>query len=64
MKMNKRNTTGESGVTFRKDRNNYRASVVFNGKKYSLGSHESFESASIAVDEFRRLNGFHENHGR
>ena len=58
------NTTGYKGVSFRKDRNKYRASIELNGKTFRLGTYTDPVEAAKAYDEaakrlfgeFARLN--------
>ena len=42
---NKRNTSGHVGVSFRKDRNKWRAYYSINGKYKTLGIYETYEEA-------------------
>ena len=42
---NKRNTSGHVGVSFRKDRNKWRAYYSINGKYKTLGMYETYEEA-------------------
>lgn len=62
MKMNKRNTSGVTGV--HRDKKKWRAVLRFNKKRIDLGvfSHMSFAKAVRRSVE--RYAGFHENHGR
>lgn len=44
-KIHKNNTSGKSGISYRKDSNKWRARLWFKGKCYSLGSFNSYEEA-------------------
>lgn len=46
----KNNTSGYKGVSFRKDRNRFRAQISCNGKTYRLGSFLSAKKAAKAYD--------------
>jgi len=45
---NSRNTSGVIGVTFDKENNKWRATIVFQKKKYELGRHVELEDAAAA----------------
>jgi hypothetical protein len=45
------NTSGFSGVDFRKDRKKWRVTIRINGVKKSLGHYESFEDACTVRSE-------------
>jgi len=47
-KTSKNSTTGKSGVSYRKDRNKYRAYIGVNRKQISLGNFISVEEANMA----------------
>lgn len=44
-KVSKSNTSGKSGISYRKDTNKWRARIWFDGKCHSLGSYNSYEDA-------------------
>lgn len=44
-KIHKNNTSGKSGITYRKDSNKWRARLWYKGKCYNLGSFLSYEDA-------------------
>lgn len=46
--INKNNTTGVRGVSYRKDRNKYRAYIKFQKKNISLGNYDTLEEAAKA----------------
>ena len=50
-KKHKNNTSGNSGVTFRKDSNKWRARIMVNDKSISLGTFASKEDAVTARQE-------------
>lgn len=50
--LRKDNTSGESNISYRKDRNKYRAFVTNNNKYKSLGHFETIEEAKIALDNY------------
>jgi len=47
-KISKNNTSGYTGVSFRKNRNVYRANIMVNRKQIYLGSFERIEDAVLA----------------
>jgi hypothetical protein len=62
--MSSNNTTGHTGVTFRKASNKYYAHIRVNYKQKHLGCFENIEDAAKAVKEARAHYGFHVNHGQ
>ena len=52
---NKNNTSGVKGVFFDKRANKWRATLIFRGKRYWLGAHNSFEAAAKARREAEEL---------
>jgi len=50
--LRKDNTSGESNISYRKDRNKYRAFVTENNKYKSLGHFETIEEAKTALDNY------------
>lgn len=57
------NTTGSSGVTYRKDRNQWRARISVNGKMTTLGNFKDFFEAVCARKSAEHLHNYHSNHG-
>lgn len=55
-----RSTTGIRGVTYKKDRNKYEATICFKQKKYYLGSYNTLEDATQArrIAEDKLFNNF------
>lgn len=47
-KIGKANTSGVRGVSFKKDKNKFRARIRFKGKEYHLGYYETMEEAKEA----------------
>ena len=62
-RMQSNNSSGATGVSRSKKANKWRAHAKINGKFFSLGLHNSVDSANKAVTEFRIKNGFTERHG-
>ena len=60
----KRNTSGQVGVSWNKNNNNWRASINVNKKKINLGSFDKFSEAVDARKLAEVAYGFHKNHGR
>jgi len=60
----KNNTTGVTGVYFRKDTSKWSASIKFNYRKIHLGDFSNKEDAIKARLEAERNYGFHERHGK
>ncbi|WJZ70034.1 HNH homing endonuclease [Pantoea phage PA-1] len=58
------NTTGESGISFRKDSGKFLARISIDGKRKSLGSFETLEDALLARKKEMEKQGYHANHGR
>ena len=44
-KIHKNNTSGKSGISYRKDTNKWRVRLWFNGKCYNLGSFTDYDEA-------------------
>lgn len=57
------NTSGKAGVTYRKDRDRYRARIMVQGKSIHLGNFKTFKEACAAQDHAKVKYGFHANHG-
>lgn len=57
------NTSGVTGVHWRKDRGKWQARVQAEGKFNHLGLFETIEEAEMAVKNFRALHNFTERHG-
>lgn len=64
--MYRNNSSGFSGVLWRKDRKRWEAAVRVGGKIHHLGCfvEDDLESAAKAVEDFRREHGFSEDHGK
>lgn len=58
------NTSGVTGVYWCGQTSKWRAEVKVDGKKHRLGRFEKITQAEVAVKSFRRLHGFHANHGQ
>lgn len=50
-KLSKANSSGYRGVSFKKDRNKYRASIRYNGKDINLGHYDNAETAALEYDK-------------
>lgn len=64
MKTPKNNTSGEIGVSFRRQRNTWRAYIMVNNQQLTLGHFPTKLEATAARSAGERLLGFHRNHGR
>jgi len=64
MEMRKTNTSGYTGVSWKPDRNKWRARIRVNKKETHLGYFESKTDAKKAWDEAVKEYGFHGNHGK
>lgn len=64
MKRSKRNSSGATGVSFRKDRGHWRAYIFVGGRQISLGTFATAEEAAGARKKAEDQYGFHANHGR
>jgi len=64
MPIQQNNTSGNIGVSWRKDRNKWNSYIVNNNKKINLGSFDDLEDAIIARQQAEIQYGFHANHGR
>ena len=62
--MSSRNTTGHTGVYFKKSHGKYCASVRVDYKQIHIGYFENLEDAAKAAQEAREHYGFHVNHGQ
>ena len=60
----KNNTSGITGVRWRKDQQKWQARVIISKKENHLGYFDSINDAEKAVIKFRIANGFTENHGK
>lgn len=58
------NTSGQMGVSLRKDNGRYRSFIHHGGKRIWLGNHATFEEAVASRLEAEKKYGYHENHGR
>ena len=58
------NTSGVPGVSWRKDKQRWRAYVVDDYKQINLGQFEDWFEAVCARKSANNRYGFHENHGR
>lgn len=61
--MKRNNTSGITGVSWREDRQRWRAIVVINGIRRYLGHFDNKEEAASVVRDFRLQNGFTGRHG-
>lgn len=59
-----RNTSGEVGVHWRKDRRKWGARIKVNGKIHSFGDYDTFEDAVAARRSAAAKMGFSPQHGR
>ena len=57
------NTTGVTGVYWRKDRNEWQAKIYTDGKQVHIGYFVNFQSAVNARLAAEKEFGFHQNHG-
>lgn len=64
MRVPNHNTSGCTGIAFRKDKNSWRAQISVNNKFVHIGTFHSFEAAKKARKLAEKKYGFHENHGR
>lgn len=64
MKRPKNNTSGAIGVSYRADRNAWRAYIRVGGKHTSLGHFDTYEAAVAARQAASKKHGYHANHGR
>lgn len=62
--MQHNNTSGYTGVTWRKDRCKWSARIEFEGKVRYLGNFSKFDEAVAARKLAEHMFGFHENHGK
>lgn len=62
-KLYKTNSSGVSGVVFRKDSKKWRATISINGKKINLGSFISMSDAIKARKLAENYYCYHDNHG-
>jgi hypothetical protein len=63
-KIDKRNTSGVSGVRWREDRKCWEASIRQGGSLVFLGRFDDFDTAVTVRRNAEQLYGFHPNHGR
>lgn len=59
-----RNTTGVTGVYFRKSRNKFEAQIRVNNQVHFLGYYDTLEEAAAARAEANLKFKFHANHGK
>ena len=64
MGLDSRNTSGTTGVFWRKDRNRWSARIGVDGEFLSLGSFVKYSDAVDARKNAEALYGFHLNHGK
>ncbi len=62
-RVNIRNTSGHTGVSFDKTCQKYKAQVTVDGKNKHFGYFQNVEDAAKAAKEAREHYGFHKNHG-
>lgn len=62
--MSLRNTSGRVGVSWRKDKQLWGASIRVDGKTHHLGKFKVFSDAVAAREAGEKRFGFHPNHGR
>ncbi|QHJ79568.1 MAG: HNH nuclease [Caudoviricetes sp.] len=62
-KLNRRNTSGFTGVQFNKEINKWLARIVVDGKVITIGYFETFDEAKSARISRQEKENFHENHG-
>jgi len=60
----KNNTSGVTGVVWRKDRAKWQSSIKVNWRRKHLGYFDSFDDAVAARTLAEAIHGFHPNHGR
>jgi len=60
----KHNKSGYVGVSFRKCKQKWRASITINNRSKHLGYFDCIEQALVARKNAEKINGFHSNHGR
>ncbi len=58
------NTSGQVGVSFRKDRNRWHAYITVDDKRTNLGNFTEYSEAVNARKNAEALYGFHANHGK
>lgn len=58
------NSTGVTGISFRKDTGKWRARIMVDKQSINLGSFSSFEDAVKAREDALLEHGFHTNHGK
>lgn len=63
MRLHNHNTSGISGVSWRKQRSSWRAYVTVGNKQVSLGHFDNLFDACCARKSAERALGFHANHG-
>jgi hypothetical protein len=64
LRMNKRNTSGYPGVSWKKAAQKWEAYISINGKLKHLGLFENIDDAAAAYQSAAKSLGFHENHGQ
>lgn len=62
--MDRRNSTGITGVRYNKKYGTYGAHIGLNGKELHLGSFKTKEEAAIVRKSAEFLYGYHPNHGK
>lgn len=63
MRLHNHNTSGISGVSWRKQRNKWRAYVMVDNHQINLGHYDDLFEACCARKSAELKYGFHENHG-
>jgi hypothetical protein len=63
MRKSKRNTSGATGVSWRANRNKWRAYIMVGGKQITLGHFATLDEAVKAREEASKLYDYHPNHG-
>ena len=64
MRMKKSNTSGTTGVYWRKDTKKWAAQIMVDGKCIALGSFDTKTAAKVARKAANTKYGFHRNHGK
>ena len=64
MTMNRTNTSGHAGVSYRKDKLKWRAYIMEDNKQINLGHFYKLEDAIAARKKAEVEMGFHPNHGK
>ena len=62
--LDRRNSTGVTGVRYSKKYGTYSANIGLNGKELRLGSYNTIEEAALVRKSAEFLYGYHPNHGK